>query len=159
MSTSPSRSLLMDHESIDGQDGFWLPFGYYLERDADLLILRRSDDSLDLVPLPETCSEHMCRWIDKIRSSLPNHRTHGKIRSCVRSQRQGCCGDGDLASSRCNLLGPELRRDEVCCREYPATSAGRPAVYGRRAIVTARSTASRTEEQAPKERFAPDGGA
>jgi hypothetical protein len=36
----------MDHESIDGQDGFWLPFGYYLERDADLLILRRSDDSL-----------------------------------------------------------------------------------------------------------------
>jgi hypothetical protein len=46
MSTSPSRSLLMDHESIDGQDGFWLPFGYYLDRDADLLILRRSDDSL-----------------------------------------------------------------------------------------------------------------
>ena len=46
MSTSPSRFLLMDHESIDGQDGFWLPLGYYLERDADLLILRRSDDSL-----------------------------------------------------------------------------------------------------------------
>ena len=23
-----------------------MPFGYYLERDADLLILRRSDDSL-----------------------------------------------------------------------------------------------------------------
>ena len=36
----------MDHESIDAQDGFWLPFGYYLERDADLLILRRSDYSL-----------------------------------------------------------------------------------------------------------------
>jgi hypothetical protein len=46
MSTSPSSRLLMDHESIDGQDGFWLPFGYYLERDADLLVLRRSDDSL-----------------------------------------------------------------------------------------------------------------
>ena len=36
----------MEHESIDGQDGIWLPFGYYLERAADLLILRRSDDSL-----------------------------------------------------------------------------------------------------------------
>ena len=36
----------MEHESIDGQNGFGLPFGYYLERDADLLILRRSDDSL-----------------------------------------------------------------------------------------------------------------
>ena len=45
MSTSPPRSLLMDHESIDGQDGFWLPFGYYLERDAELLVLRRSDGS------------------------------------------------------------------------------------------------------------------
>ena len=36
----------MEQESIDGQDGFWLPFGYYLEREADLLILRRSDNSL-----------------------------------------------------------------------------------------------------------------
>jgi hypothetical protein len=36
----------VEHESIDGQNGYWLPFGYYLERDADLLILRRSDDSL-----------------------------------------------------------------------------------------------------------------
>jgi hypothetical protein len=46
MSTSPSNRLLMDHESTDGQDESWLPFGYYLERDAELLILRRSDDSL-----------------------------------------------------------------------------------------------------------------
>jgi hypothetical protein len=38
--------LLVEHESIDEQNGSWLPFGYYLERDADLLILRRSDDSL-----------------------------------------------------------------------------------------------------------------
>jgi hypothetical protein len=38
--------LLVEHESIDGEDGFWLPFGYYLEREADLLILRRSDNSL-----------------------------------------------------------------------------------------------------------------
>jgi len=38
--------LLVEHESIDGQNGFCLPFGYYLERDADLLILRRCDDSL-----------------------------------------------------------------------------------------------------------------
>jgi len=37
---------LVEHESTDGQDGIWLPFGYYLERDADLLILRRSDNSL-----------------------------------------------------------------------------------------------------------------
>jgi hypothetical protein len=33
------------HEGMDGQDGFWLPFGYHLERDADLLILIRSDGS------------------------------------------------------------------------------------------------------------------
>jgi hypothetical protein len=38
--------LLVEHESIDGQDEFWLPFDYYLEREADLLILRRSDDSI-----------------------------------------------------------------------------------------------------------------
>ena len=36
----------MEQESRDGQDGFWLPFGYYLERETDLLILRRSDGSL-----------------------------------------------------------------------------------------------------------------
>jgi hypothetical protein len=36
---------LVEHESRDGQNGIWLPFGYYLEREADLLILRRSDDS------------------------------------------------------------------------------------------------------------------
>jgi hypothetical protein len=38
--------LLVDHESIDEQSGFRLPFGYFLEREADLLILRRSDNSL-----------------------------------------------------------------------------------------------------------------
>jgi hypothetical protein len=32
-------------ESTDGHNGFWLPFGYNLERDADLLILRKSDGS------------------------------------------------------------------------------------------------------------------
>jgi len=32
-------------ENTDGHDGFELPFGYYLERDADLLALRRSDGS------------------------------------------------------------------------------------------------------------------
>jgi len=37
--------MLVGHESLDGHSGFWLPFGYYLERDADLLILRRSDGS------------------------------------------------------------------------------------------------------------------
>jgi hypothetical protein len=31
------------HERIDEHNGFKLPFGYYLELDADLLILRRSD--------------------------------------------------------------------------------------------------------------------
>jgi hypothetical protein len=35
----------VEHESTDGHNGFWLPFGYYLERDADLLILRKSDGS------------------------------------------------------------------------------------------------------------------
>ena len=38
--------MLVGHENIDGYDGFWLPFGYYLERDADLLILRRLDCSV-----------------------------------------------------------------------------------------------------------------
>ena len=37
--------MLVGHESVDGHNGFWLPFGYHLERDADLLILRRSDGS------------------------------------------------------------------------------------------------------------------
>ena len=36
----------MQHEKIDGHYGFHLPFGYYLDRDADLLMLRRSDGSL-----------------------------------------------------------------------------------------------------------------
>jgi hypothetical protein len=36
----------VEPENIGGQSGLWLPFGYYLERDADLLILRRSDNSL-----------------------------------------------------------------------------------------------------------------
>lgn len=35
----------MGHERTDGHDGFELPFGYFLERDADLLVLRRSDGS------------------------------------------------------------------------------------------------------------------
>ena len=35
----------MGNEGIDGHNGFWLPFGYHLERDADLLVLRRSDGS------------------------------------------------------------------------------------------------------------------
>jgi hypothetical protein len=39
-------ALLVDHESIDEQSGFSLPFGYFLEREADLLILRRADYSL-----------------------------------------------------------------------------------------------------------------
>ena len=37
--------MLVGHESTDGHSGFWSPFGYYLERDADLVILRRSDGS------------------------------------------------------------------------------------------------------------------
>jgi hypothetical protein len=36
---------VVGHERTDGHDGFELPFGYYLERDADLLVLRRSDGS------------------------------------------------------------------------------------------------------------------
>ena len=38
--------ILVERVSIDELNGFWLPFGYYLERDADLLILRRSDSSV-----------------------------------------------------------------------------------------------------------------
>ena len=35
----------MWHESTYGHDQFELPFGYYLERDAELLVLRRSASS------------------------------------------------------------------------------------------------------------------
>jgi len=38
--------MLVEHESIDGHNEFKLPFGYYLQRYADLLILRRSDGSV-----------------------------------------------------------------------------------------------------------------
>jgi hypothetical protein len=34
------------HESTDEHTGFGLPFGYYLKRDDDLLILRRADGSV-----------------------------------------------------------------------------------------------------------------
>jgi hypothetical protein len=37
--------VLVGRESTDGPSAFRLPFGYYLECDADLLILRRSDSS------------------------------------------------------------------------------------------------------------------
>jgi hypothetical protein len=37
--------VLVDRESIDGPNAFRLPFGYYLELGADLLILRRSEGS------------------------------------------------------------------------------------------------------------------
>ena len=33
----------MGHESMDERNGFLLPFGYYLKRDEDLLILHRAD--------------------------------------------------------------------------------------------------------------------
>ena len=35
----------MGYEGTDDHSTLWLPFGYYLDRDADLLILRRSDGS------------------------------------------------------------------------------------------------------------------
>jgi hypothetical protein len=34
------------HESTDERNGFVLPFDYYLQYDADLLILRRADGSV-----------------------------------------------------------------------------------------------------------------
>ena len=41
--------MVAGHEITYGHDGlglpFGLPFGYYLERDAELLVLRRSDGS------------------------------------------------------------------------------------------------------------------
>jgi hypothetical protein len=38
--------MLVGHEGIDGHNEYWLPFGYYLERDADLFVLRRPGGSL-----------------------------------------------------------------------------------------------------------------
>ena len=37
--------MLVGDGSIDEHNDFGLPFGYYLERDANLLILRRADGS------------------------------------------------------------------------------------------------------------------
>ncbi|HJQ28946.1 MAG TPA: hypothetical protein VJ827_06370 [Rubrobacter sp.] len=37
--------MLVERGSEDEREGFKLPFGYYLERNSDLLILRRSDSS------------------------------------------------------------------------------------------------------------------
>jgi hypothetical protein len=54
--TSPSSPLfslsVVMHRSINEHSGFWLPFGYYLERDADLLTLRRSDHSFVAAFIP-----------------------------------------------------------------------------------------------------------
>jgi hypothetical protein len=38
--------MLVGHDSMDGPNEYWLPFGYYLERDADLFVLRRPGGSL-----------------------------------------------------------------------------------------------------------------
>lgn len=37
--------MLSEHGTRDELNGLELPFGYYLERDADLLILHRRDSS------------------------------------------------------------------------------------------------------------------
>jgi hypothetical protein len=37
--------MLVERGSVDEHGGFRLPFGYYLERVSDRLILRRSDSS------------------------------------------------------------------------------------------------------------------
>ena len=37
--------MLVGHGSIDESNNFGLPFGYYLQRDGDLLVLRRADGS------------------------------------------------------------------------------------------------------------------
>ena len=37
--------MLIGHKSIDGHNALELSYGCYLERDADLLIVRRSDGS------------------------------------------------------------------------------------------------------------------
>jgi hypothetical protein len=37
--------MLVEHRRVSKHNGFVLPFGYYLQYDADLLILRRSDRS------------------------------------------------------------------------------------------------------------------
>ncbi len=37
--------MLVGHGSIDESNDFGLPFGYYLQRDGDLLVLRRADGS------------------------------------------------------------------------------------------------------------------
>jgi hypothetical protein len=37
--------MLVGHENIDEHNGVRLPFGYYLQRDLDLLILHRPDGS------------------------------------------------------------------------------------------------------------------
>jgi hypothetical protein len=38
--------MQVGREGTDGQSECWLPFGYYLERDADLFVLRRPGGTL-----------------------------------------------------------------------------------------------------------------
>jgi hypothetical protein len=38
--------MLVGHATVTEHENLVLPFGYCLERDADLLVLRRSDSSL-----------------------------------------------------------------------------------------------------------------
>ena len=45
MRTSPSRRSPKGHGARYAQEESWLPFGYHLEHDADLLIVRRSEGS------------------------------------------------------------------------------------------------------------------
>jgi hypothetical protein len=45
MKSSPSSRSPKGGGARDEQKESWLPFGYHLQRDADLLIVRRSDGS------------------------------------------------------------------------------------------------------------------
>ena len=47
MRASQLSRLPTGRETKDGHKGSWLPFGYNLECDADLLILRRSHGSFE----------------------------------------------------------------------------------------------------------------
>jgi hypothetical protein len=54
----------VQHENIDGHYWFYLPLGYYLDRDPDLLMLRRSDGSLVAAFCADLFEVELTAWED-----------------------------------------------------------------------------------------------
>src|SRR5829696_7076924 len=84
--------------------------------------------------------------------------SHGTIRTCVGPQGQGCGCYGSLPGPGGDVLGTELRGDQVCHCYYPSSRTSRLAVYGGRSVATTHPPHPRAEEQARAQGPAPNGG-